>query len=185
MVAMYSFKNFTDLTEQESDEALKGRNDVEVRRWMKSDQIIEPDDHRRFMDSLKTSATQIYLKVERNGQFAGVYSLTNIHEGYAVGGFWVTSYARQRLLSLSVVFHSISYVFETFPIKMILGYQLKDNSPVAKLNTMLGFCPGEIPNDADPRMIYLTLTRDFWSSRVLSDLKLLKLVEISERRNEE
>ena len=32
--AAYSFKNFTELTELESDVVLQGRNDAEVRRWM-------------------------------------------------------------------------------------------------------------------------------------------------------
>jgi RimJ/RimL family protein N-acetyltransferase len=181
----YRFTNFTELTEQESDEVLQGRNDPEVRRWMTSDRFITPDEHRRFINLLKASAGQAYLKVERNRHFAGVYSLIEMREGSAVGGFWVTAYARQRLLSLSVVFQSIRYVFETFPVQTIRGYQLIDNTPVARLNTMLGFRPGEAPANSDPRMTYLTLTRDIWSSQVLTDRRLLKLVEMAERRNED
>jgi len=185
MGAIYSFKNFTDLTEQESDEVLQGRNDAEVRPWMTSDRVIVLDEHRRFMESLKASTTQAYLKVERNGHFAGVYSLTDIRGGSAVGGFWVSAYARERLLSLCVVFQSIRYVFETFPVEMIRGYQLKNNSSVAKLNTMLGFGPGETHAAADLRMDYLALTRDVWSSWVLSDRRLLTLMETAESRNED
>ena len=183
--AKYSFKNFIELIEQESDEVLQGRNEAEVRRWMTSDRLIKPDEHRGFITSLKASPTQVYLKVGRNGHFAGVYSLIDIHEGSAVGGFWITAYARQRLLSLSVVFQSIGYVFDTFPIETIRGYQLIENNPVAKLNSMLGFRPVATPANADPRMNFLTLTRDTWSSQVLSDRRLLKLVEIAERRNED
>jgi len=182
--AKYSFKNFIELIEQESDEVLQGRNEVEVRRCMTSDRFITPDEHRGFIASLKTSPTQVYLKVERDGHFVGVYSLIDMHEGVAVGGFWITDYARRRLLSLSVVFQSIGYVFDTFPIETIHGYQLIENKPVAKLNSMLGFRPVATPADADPRMNYLTLTRDIWSSQVLSDRRLLKLLEIAECRNE-
>jgi hypothetical protein len=182
---LYTFKNFTDLTEQESDEVLQGRNDAEVRRWMTSDRFITPDEHRRFLAALKASATQAYLKVDRNGHFAGVYSLIDIREGSAVGGFWVTAYARHRLLSLSVVFQSIRYVFESFPIETIRGYQLLDNNSVAKLNNMLGFGPDTTPAKADTRMAYMRLTRGIWSSQVLSDRRLLKLLEIAERRNED
>lgn len=183
--AMYSFKNFTELTPDEADEVLQGRNDAEVRSWMTSDRVITPDEHRKFIKLLKASAKQTYLKVERNGYFVGVYSLSDIREGSAVGGFWVTAYARQRLLSLSVVFQSIRYVFETFPIETIRGYQLIKNTPVAKLNTMLGFGPGEKPVDVDQRMTYLKLTRDIWSSRVLSDRRVLELMEMAERINED
>lgn len=182
---LYTFKNFTDLNEQESDEVLQGRNDPEVRRWMTSDRVIPPDEHRGFMQSLKASTTRAYLKVDRNGHFVGVYSLTDIREGSAVGGFWISTYARQRLLSLCAVFQSIRYVFENFPVEMVRGYQLKNNSSVSRLNAMLGFGPGEIPPDADPRMNYLMLTRDVWSSRVSSERRLLKLMEMAESRNEE
>jgi RimJ/RimL family protein N-acetyltransferase len=182
--AKYSFKNFKELNEQESDEVLQGRNEAEVRRWMTSDRVITPDEHMGFIKSLKTSHTQVYLKVGRGGYFAGVYSLIQMHEGSAVGGFWITDYARQRLLSLSVVFQSINYIFDTLPIETIHGYQLKENNPVAKMNSMLGFRPVATPADADRRMNYLTLTREIWSSQILSDRRLLKLIEIAESRNE-
>ncbi len=183
--ATYTFKNFTDLTEQESYEVLQGRNDAEVRRWMTSDQIITADEHQRFMGALKVSDKQVYLRVERNGHFAGVYSLIDIRAGSAVGGFWITAYARQRLLSLSVVFQSIRYVFETFPIEIIRGYQLVNNNPVAKLNAMLGFKTGKSPTNPDSRMHYLALTHGTWFGQVLSDQKLLKLIEMAESRNED
>ena len=185
MEARYTFKNFTDLNEQESAEVLRGRNDAEVRRWMTTDRVIAPDEHSKFMQSLKASNTQIYLKVDRNGHFAGVYSLTDIRDRSAVGGFWVSDYARRRLLSLCVVFQSIRYVFETFPVEMIRGYQLKTNSSVSKLNALLGFGPGEPPPEADPRMNYLCLRRDVWSGRASSEEKLLKLIETVESRNED
>jgi RimJ/RimL family protein N-acetyltransferase len=184
MVATYSFKNFTELTEKESDEVLKGRNDEEVRRWMTSDRFIRPDEHRQFIVALKQSNSQTYLRVERNGYFAGVYSLNELRGDVAVGGFWVTSYARQRLLSLCVVFQSISHVFERYPIKMIRGYQMINNRSVAKLNSMLGFSSEEEINVAHPCMNYLSLTRDIWLERVLTDKKLRNLIETAEIRNE-
>jgi RimJ/RimL family protein N-acetyltransferase len=183
--ATYTFKNFTDLTEQESDEVLQGRNDFEVRRWMTSDRTITADEHQRFMNALKVSDKQICMRVERNGQFTGVYSLTDIRADSAVGGFWVAAYARQRSLSLGVVFQSIRYVFETFQIEKIRGYQLVNNGPVAKLNAMLGFRAGEAPTNPDSRMHYLALTRDTWLGQVLPDNKLLKLIETAESLNED
>lgn len=182
---LYTFKNFTDLTEQESDEVLWGRNDPEVRRWMTSDRVIVPHDHQQFMKMLKVSTKQVYLRVERNRKFVGVYSLTEIFEGEAIGGFWVTADARSRLLSLNVVLQSISFIFDTLPINMIRGYQLSYNNPVAKLNAFLGFRPCETPANADPRMHYLALNRATWSERVLCNPKLLKLTKIAESSNED
>ncbi len=184
MADCYSFKSFTELTEQESDEVLQGRNDEQVRRWMTSDRLVTPDEHRQFLGLLKTSTTQIYLRVERASRFVGVYSLTDLRDRSAVGGFWITAHARERLLSLGVVFQSIDYVFKNYPIRGIRGYQLLDNQPVAKLNALLGFVSGEAPDNPDPRMHYLELTREVWERGTLCNSKLRKLIEMAESRNE-
>ena len=181
----YTFKNFTDLTIGESDEVLQGLNDPQVRRWMTSDKCITPDEHRQFMASLKSSATQTYLRVERADHFVGVYSLTDIRNQSAVGGFWIAAYARERLLSLSVVFRSLGYVFENYSMEHIRGYQLADNHSAAKLNALLGFVRIEAPADPDPRMHYLALKREAWEQTASRHRKLLKLIEIAEKRNED
>lgn len=183
--SLYTFKNFKDLTESESDEVLQGRNDPQVRRWMTSDQCITPDEHRRFMEILKSSATESYLRVERAGRFVGVYSLTNIHRKSAVGGFWIGSFARERLLSLSVVFHSLGYVFRNYALEYIHGHQLSNNKSVAKLNTLLGFVRTEAPAELDPRMQYLALQGRDWVQTASCDRKLLRLIETAEKRNED
>lgn len=181
---LYSFKNFTDLTEQESEEVLLGRNDPEVRRWMTSDRVIDLDEHNQFMAKLNLSKSQIYLRVERKGKFAGVYSLTNMQGALGVGGFWVTADVRQKLLSVNVVFQSIGYIFNNLPIKTIRGYQLVNNNAAAKLNALLGFKPCEELINADQRMQNLALTCKYWTDHLLCEPRLFKLMKIAENRNE-
>ena len=183
--SLYTFKNFRDLTESESDEVLQGRNDEQVRRWMTSDRFISPEEHRSFIASLKTSSTQFYFRVERRGRFAGVYSLTDLRDQSAVGGFWIATPARECLLGLSVVFNSISYVFKNCPIGTIRGYQLADNRPVAKLNAMLGFVHSVAPLNPDPRMSYLELKRAAWENEFLHDSKMLKMIGLVESMYED
>ena len=183
--SLYTFKNFTDLTESESDEVLQGRNDEQVRRWMVSDRFISLEEHRNFIASLKICSTQLYFRVERRSRFAGVYSLTELRNQSAVGGFWITTHARERLLGLSVVFNSISYVFKNYPIGTIRGYQLADNRPVAKLNSMLGFVHSVAPLNPDPRMSYLELTRATWENEFFHDSKMLKMIGLVESMYED
>jgi exonuclease V gamma subunit len=59
--SLYTFKNFTDLTEQESNEVLHGRNDLEVRRWMTSDRVISDDEHYHFMKGLQGNPNIFYV----------------------------------------------------------------------------------------------------------------------------
>lgn len=183
--AQYTFKNFTELTEQETGEVLQGRNDPEVRRWMTTDRLIAEDEHRSFVSDLRTSSSKIYLRVARAGRFAGVYSVTELVGETGVGGFWVTEYTRRNLLTLSVIFHSVGHVFRRLGIRELRGFQLQDNRAVSRLNALLGFTLVAPPAGSDPRMQFLTLAREHWESSVLSSPKLNRLIAIAEEANED
>lgn len=181
MDATYSFKNFTELTEQESDEVLQGRNDAEVRRWMTSDRIIGPDEHRRFMESLKRNDKAIYVRIERGGCFAGVYSLNDIADDSALGGFWVSAYTRHRLLALNVVFKGMDYMFRTCGIGRIYGCQRADNHGAIRLNALLGLhrCNPSVGCGED--MEQIEITRSQWEQNSSEAIQLLKLMDRAER----
>jgi RimJ/RimL family protein N-acetyltransferase len=181
MGAMYSFKNFTELTEQESDEVLQGRNDAEVRRWMTSDRIITPDEHRRFMESLRRNDKAVYVRIERAGCFAGVYSLNDIADGSALGGFWVSSYTRERLLALNVVFHGMDYMFRTFGIGRIYGCQRAENHGAIRLNALLGLNRCGPSVGCGEGMEQIEITRTKWEQNTAQDPKLIKLMDRAER----
>lgn len=181
MSSIYRFKNFTDLTEQESGEVLQGRNDAQVRRWMASDRIITQEEHRRFLESLRRNDKAVYIRIERAGSFAGVYSLNYITDDSALGGFWVSSYTRQRLLALNVVFHGMDYIFRSFGIGRIYGCQLAENHGAIRLNSLLGLnrCG---PSARFPKgMEQIEITRAQWEQNTTKDPKLLKLMDRAER----
>jgi UDP-4-amino-4,6-dideoxy-N-acetyl-beta-L-altrosamine N-acetyltransferase len=184
-LTIYTFKNFTELSPKECDEVLLGRNDYQVRRWMSSDRMITLEEHMRFMRTLKNTADKVYLRVEREERFVGVYSLTDIDDYSGIGGFWITTYARDRMLSLNVVYKCIAYIFEAYHLDRISGYQQLENKPVARLNDMLGFVPVAPPLNSDPRMNYLELTRSSWEQNVTRQPNLMKLIELAESRNED
>lgn len=183
MSAMYSFKNFTELTEQESDEVLQGRNDEEVRRWMTSDRRITPDEHRRFMDSLKRNDKAIYVRIERAGCFSGVYSLNDIADGSALGGFWVSAYTRQRFLALNVVFQGMDYMFRTYGIDRIYGCQRADNHGAIRLNALLGLNRCGPSAGCGEDMEQIEITRSQWEQNTAQAPQLLKLMDRTERLN--
>ena len=183
MVATYSFKNFTELTEQESDEVLQGRNDEEVRRWMTSDRIITPDEHRRFFDSLKRNDKTVYVRIDRAGHFAGVYSLNDIADGSALGGFWVSAYTRQRLLAVNVVFQGMDYMFRTHGIDRIYGCQRADNLGAVRLNTLLGLNRCEPQVGCAQGMEQIEITRSQWEQNTAHASRLIKLMDRAEQLN--
>ena len=183
MNAIYSFKNFTELNELESKEVLQGRNKEEVRRWMTSDRMITSDEHRRFMDSLKLNDTSIYVRIERAGCFAGVYSLNDIVDGAALGGFWVSEFTRQRFLALNVVFQGMDYMFRTYGIGRIYGCQRIDNLGTVRLNALLGLKRCVPSAGCGEGFEKIEITSLQWDQIIFQAPKLLKLINRAERLN--
>lgn len=181
--SFYTFKNFTDLTQQESDEVLHGRNDPEVRRWMTSDRVISADDHRRFMAGLQGNPHTVYVRIERAGCFAGVYSLNDLFAGSGLGGFWVTAHAREHLLSLNVVFQGMDYMFRALGIERIYGCQKQDNLSAIRLNALLGLALNESGTACAEGMQQIEITKQKWQQKTAHDAKLLKLMNRMETLN--
>ncbi len=181
--SLYTFKNFTDLTEQESDEVLEGRNDPQVRRWMTSDRPIAQQDHWIFMNSLRGNQQATYIRIERAGCFAGVYSLNDIAEGSGLGGFWITAHAREHLLPLNVVFQGMDYMFRAMGIRHIYGCQRKENLSAIRLNSLLGLSVNESGTGCAQGMQKIEITRKQWQQKTAQDVKLLKLMDRMEKLN--
>ncbi len=181
--SLYTFKNFTDLTQQESDEVLQGRNDPEVRRWMTSDRVISADDHRRFMSGLRGHPHSAYVRIERAGCFAGVYSLNNLAAGSGLGGFWVTARTRELLLPLNVVFQGMDYMFRALGIERIYGCQKQDNLSAIRLNALLGLALNESGTACAEGMQQIEITKQQWQQKTAQDAKLLKLMNRMETLN--
>ena len=180
---LYAFKNFTDLTKQESDEVLHGRNDPEVRRWMCSDRVISEEDHRRFMGGLQGNPQALYVRIERAGRFAGVYSLNNIADGSGLGGFWVTAYTRERFLALNVVFQGMDFMFEVREIGQIYACQKTGNHGVIKLNGLLGVSLSESVDACDDSMQRVVITQQDWRQKTTQDARLFRLMDRMEKLN--
>lgn len=180
---LYTFKNFTDLTEQESNEVLHGRNDPEVRRWMTSDRVISAAEHRGFMSELQGNSRALYVRIERAGYFAGVYSLNDLAAGSGFGGFWVTAYTRERLLPLNVVFQGMDYMFRALGIERIYGCQKQDNLSAIRLNALLGLALSESDITCAEGMQQIEITKQQWQQMTAQNAKLLKLMNRTETLN--
>lgn len=180
---LYTFKNFTDLTEQESEEVLLGRNDSEVRRWMTSDRVITADEHSRFMSGLQGNLHAVYVRIERAGRFAGVYSLNDFEAGAGLGGFWVTAYTRERFLPLNVVFQGMDYMFRALDVERIYGRQKQDNLSAIRLNALLGLALTESSVGSAEGMQQIEITKIQWQHQTAQDSKLLNLMNRMEKHN--
>jgi RimJ/RimL family protein N-acetyltransferase len=185
MSGLYIFKNFAELSESESAEVLRGRNDPEVRRWMTTDRVIGEEEHRSFVASLRHSPSAVYIRIERAGFFLGVYSLNDIQAGSALGGFWTTEHARRRMLALNVVYQGMDHMFRRFGVDRIYGYQRVDNHSALRLNGLLGLQPCCEDPGEEIQLRKIQITREQWQRRTVSDSRLQKLLRRTEELNGE
>lgn len=180
---LYTFKNFVDLTTEESEEVLCGRNDPEVRRWMTTDKIITIEEHRRFISGLKDNPQVMYIRIERAGRFAGVYSLNDLADGSGQGGFWVTALTRERLLPLNVVFQGMNFIFRDLGIERIYGYQRRNNVSAIRLNNLLGLTLSTSGTSSGEGMQMIEITKSHWQQKTSQDDRLVKLMNRMENLN--
>jgi UDP-4-amino-4,6-dideoxy-N-acetyl-beta-L-altrosamine N-acetyltransferase len=181
--SLYTFKNFTDLTQQESDEVLSGRNDPAVRRWMKSDTVISVENHRLFVDRLKKDTSAHFVRIERDGNFVGVYSLNELTKKSGLGGFWITAYGRERMLPLNVVFQGMDYMFRALDVDYIYGYQREDNQSAIRLNNILGMKASADDDTPKHNMQKIEITKSQWNRAKEHNFALLKLMNRMEMLN--
>ena len=66
-----AFKNFIDLTIEESLQILEYRNLPDIRKNMLTQETINKDDHFKFINSLKSNRTKKYYAVVFNDQLIG------------------------------------------------------------------------------------------------------------------
>lgn len=67
-----TFVNFTELTDPELMEILAWRNLPHIRDKMTHSEVIAPEDHLRFCHALKNRPDLLFLRIDVNGQKAGV-----------------------------------------------------------------------------------------------------------------
>ena len=74
-----NFKNFINLSEEEKELVLQWRNSDRVRLRMNNSNIIELQDHMRWINGLKDNKETLYFLFEINGNPAGVFDYSQIN----------------------------------------------------------------------------------------------------------
>jgi len=182
--SIYSIKCITTLTDAGQQELLIERNKYDVRKWMDDKSSITTEQHNAFLEKLRFSKRNRYLVVMRHGNIAGVYSIKGVHQQTAVGGFWVTESTRNSLLALSVVYYAIDHIFSRCNIRVIIGHQLSENKGASKLNRLLGFSIYDEFCSGARRYHRLELGIRKWREEVSYSARVLKLIEVAEKVNE-
>lgn len=74
----YSFKNFVQLSFEEKLNVLNWRNDINVRQWMYHSEVLQLDDHLKFVDGLSMRDDCYYWLVYDENEPIGVMNVTGV-----------------------------------------------------------------------------------------------------------
>jgi len=140
----YEVINYMDCTKEQNLDILALRNRDDVRSWMVNPEVIQEENHFKFVESLKSNPNRLYYAIYKNGMLVGTYNLTNEGEGiwergiianpYTQGTGQTEKWERQILSSLPSEIKAVSAKVKQDNLRSIkyhekLGYkeQSRDN----------------------------------------------------------
>ena len=71
--------NFISLTSDDKEVVHQWRNHPDIRKWMRTDHIIEYEEHQGFIERLRNDEENYYVLVKRENQNKGVVYLTSVN----------------------------------------------------------------------------------------------------------
>ena len=77
----YEVINYVDCTREQNLDILALRNRDDVRSWMVNPEVIQEENHFKFIESLKGNPNRLYYAIYKKGILVGTYNLTNEGEG--------------------------------------------------------------------------------------------------------
>jgi UDP-4-amino-4,6-dideoxy-N-acetyl-beta-L-altrosamine N-acetyltransferase len=146
------------------------RNEENIRRWMYSDYVIEPSEHRAWIDRLQTDDRQIVFVVLEEGIHPiGVVSVNAIDRNHRKTdwAFYLTETARGGLGS-ALEYEFINFVFGPLKMEKLNCEVIENNDAVVNLHKKFlfkeeGFRRQNIlKHDRRTGVHFLGLTKEDW-----------------------
>lgn len=181
----YSFKNFVELNEKEICLVWRWRNDPIIRQWMYDKEEILFENHLKFIDSLKNSATKKYWIVLRNEVPIGVSSIVNIENEAGEWGYYIGPEFHEKNFIIEFYYYSLQMAFEELKFEKLCGYALVENKAANSLNDLFGFTKRSITKNLKEGLTdfyYRELDIETWLFRTKLNPKIHKLLDFTKNK---
>ena len=112
------------------------RNEPDIRKWMYTDHVIEPNEHLVWLNKIKNDPTQIvFVVTDEDSKHLGLVSLSHIDHIHnkASWAFYLSKDTRGGLGS-ALEYAIINFAFETLDIQKLNCEVLEGNDAVIKLH---------------------------------------------------
>lgn len=131
--------NFIDLSLNEKKMILKWRNNLNIRKWMFTQDKIELNDHLEYIESLKTKEDRLYFLVKKEAKAIGVIDFTNIDLKNKTAEFGVYTNPRIKGIGSLLMELIINYAFNVLKVGMLISEVFKENRSAIKLYSRYNF----------------------------------------------
>lgn len=168
-----SFKNFTKLNVAEHKKILSIRNLEHIRVNMKSNELIELDNHLQWVERLKSDNKNIYYGVSLDEEIVGAIYITTIDYDTKVctWGLYFKEHINPFVSSIStyLIFEKI---YNELGIKEIQLEVEASNTQAYRFDANFGFKEYDKYNEKQKTYIKMSMDADIWE-----DIKLKGLVK--------
>lgn len=110
------------------NEILQWRNHISVRLSSKNNNIIEIDEHYKFIDSLKKDTSKLYFVVQIENLNIGVISFTHINKQSAYIGYYKNPFTTAKGIGSILIEIAKYYAYNTLLINEVYMEVLNKNS---------------------------------------------------------
>jgi len=145
------------------------RNDPTVSQWLVFQGQIEPEQQRKWFDSLDQTRNFYYV-IEYQGQPIGLVNLKNYDEaaGSAEGGIFIGESSFQNgMVALEALLAMYDFGFEVLRLKEIIAYIMIGNRRALRLNQALGFRKSQEQQPREDKTELWTLQADRYYTETL------------------
>lgn len=136
------FKDVSHWDDALIEQIRRWRNDDGIRRFMYQDDLISPEQHRRWLESIKANPTKKYWVPYVDGRPSGLVNLVNIdrRNKNCEWAFYVADPLSQKTgLGRIAEFHTLDYVFLTLELEKLNCAVLDFNQAVINMHKGFGF----------------------------------------------
>lgn len=134
-----TLQNICSATEMQQQAILQIRNQDDIRKMMYTEHIISNTEHAKWINSLTGNTAKITFVILVNDKVVGLVSLNDIdylHQKVDLGFYVDKAF---RVISASVEFAIIDFVFNTLQLEKLNCEVLENNNNAIKMHLNLGF----------------------------------------------
>lgn len=129
------------VTEDDLDKVLEWRNSEGVRRFMLNDNLITPEEHKRWYQIISSDTNCEWLMAVFRGKSVGVVYIKEINrkDGTCTWGMYLGEDLRNSGIGVLMQIHIIDRMVNHHSVRKIWGETLESNPRVILMHKMFGF----------------------------------------------